>query len=205
MLHTLPLRVDLSHHRPVREVPLHTCFVNTHHLWVSWPLSISGCVEYDVGMLRRRRGWSHRLKRWWDGGRSLVCYAICPAMCVHIVYSYFLSFWRFHAVIPGAVSGIIGIKDLAEKYWYLHALHIVTWVFVGAFSATVPILLIAVCSRVLKFAGFIVAILFMAYVIFTAYSDWMIGVVARNITGVPYQRVLAIIYFVASHFDLLFR
>lgn len=70
----------------------------------------------------------------------------------------------------------------------------------------VPIvLLIVVCSRVFNFVGFIVTILFLAYVIFTAYSDWMIGVIAKNVTGVPYQRVLGIIYFVANHFDLLFR
>lgn len=45
--------------------------------------------------------------------------------------------------------------------------------------------------------------LIVAYVLGTAYADWMIGVAAANIPGVPHERVLGGVYFAAKHLSML--
>ncbi|KZP25695.1 hypothetical protein FIBSPDRAFT_887938 [Athelia psychrophila] len=42
-----------------------------------------------------------------------------------------------------------------------------------------------------------------AYVLGTAYADWMIGIAAGNIVGVPHDRVLGGVYFAAKHLSML--
>ena len=45
--------------------------------------------------------------------------------------------------------------------------------------------------------------LIIAYVLGTAYADWMIGIAANNVVGVPHERVLGGVYFVAKHLSML--
>ncbi|KAF7975541.1 hypothetical protein HWV62_9377 [Athelia sp. TMB] len=45
--------------------------------------------------------------------------------------------------------------------------------------------------------------LIIAYVLGTAYADWMIGIAAGNVVGVPHERVLGGIYFAAKHLSML--
>ena len=45
--------------------------------------------------------------------------------------------------------------------------------------------------------------LIVAYVLGTAYADWMIGIAAGNVVGVPHERVLGGIYFAAKHLSML--
>lgn len=42
-----------------------------------------------------------------------------------------------------------------------------------------------------------------AYVLGSAYADWMIGVAAGNLEGVPHERVLGGLYFAAKHLTML--
>ncbi|KAF7980275.1 hypothetical protein HWV62_39033 [Athelia sp. TMB] len=45
--------------------------------------------------------------------------------------------------------------------------------------------------------------LIIAYVLGTAYADWMIGIAANNVVSVPRERVLGGVYFAAKHLSML--
>lgn len=45
--------------------------------------------------------------------------------------------------------------------------------------------------------------LVVAYVLGTGYADWIIGVVAGNLGGVPHERILGGLYFAAKHLSFL--
>ena len=104
--------------------------------------------------------------------------------------------------------GIAGIRDLAEKYWpSIHSLHTLTWVFVGVFSFLVVVgIIITILNGFGGIPVFLGLTLLSAYLLGTAYADWVIGIVARNLVGVPddeVTKVVAGLYFAAKHLDML--
>ncbi|KAF7973496.1 hypothetical protein HWV62_3412 [Athelia sp. TMB] len=110
--------------------------------------------------------------------------------------------------IPGVGVGIAGIKDLAEKYWHsTHSLHTLTWVFVGVFSFLVVIgIIITILDGFRGIPVLLGLTLLLAYLLGTAYADWVIGIVARNVVGVPDDEVTKVVsglYFAAKHLDML--
>lgn len=101
-------------------------------------------------------------------------------------------------------AGIAGVRDLLEQNWSsIAVLHTVTWVFVGVFAAAVAVAIMSsLCAE--DTPRVLCLLLIMTYGLGSAYADWVIGIVAGNIEGVPPKTVLGAVYFAAKHLNLVY-